>query len=381
LVLVEEVGPVDGSFVAARGAGVKSAEVDDGVVLVDERSGRVLPLNATGALVWECFDGVSSLAEIASDLSEGLGAPYEAVLADTVGLTAGFLEQGMVGEPGPPLLPTRPAGPAASMPIGATHTVSLAFDQCIVRVRSNDPEMLELVRGALTVEPLVDDGGESAADLTMLFGSHRGAIEPLHYLYRRDELVFRSASRGRLLRASLAFFDAVLPPPEGTARLRAHAVVSSKTAVVVGGAFLEMLEVSGPRLARRGWHLVDTGGPLVDLETRELVVRTVVARNDDGIAAIDHRYPRTPEEARRPRDRYLVRGLVLVGSLPEADKLETTAQRLVALTPLVRWPDRPLVARDVELVRDLAAGCRSRWILGLDDQELLDVIPSFGPRR
>ncbi|HEY3674068.1 MAG TPA: PqqD family protein [Acidimicrobiia bacterium] len=375
-------------------ASVRAVEVDDGSVLVDEEQGGMLPLNPTATLIWQCFDGSSTLAEICTDLAEGLGAPYEAVLHDTTAVTVGLVARGLLADtraPSPAPAPTpapRPAGPAASL-ADASYARSFTVGDRVVRIRGNDEATLALLTDALAVDALAVDAravdAGAPADLTLVVGEPRGQVEPLHLLYRADELVFRAVDRGRLLRAALAHVDALLPSPAGTTRLHAHVLVGTAGALVVGGAFLEVLELAGARLARSGWRLVDTGGPLIDHDSFDLVVATVAPRDDAGAATIDRHFPRAREEVRHPKARYPVRAVVVVGSVPDADRLETSAQRLAALAPLVRWPDhwpnRRVATADLALVRDLAAGRPVHWLAGVDDQELLEVVPALLARR
>jgi coenzyme PQQ synthesis protein D (PqqD) len=85
---------IDQDFVARRGPAVHTVEVDGEAVLLNE--GRLHLLNATGALVWACFDGDGTIAEIAADLSEGLGVSYETVLEDTLAVARHLGEEGLL---------------------------------------------------------------------------------------------------------------------------------------------------------------------------------------------------------------------------------------------------------------------------------------------
>jgi hypothetical protein len=85
---------IDQGFVARRGPAVHTVEVDGEAVLLNE--GRLHLLNATGALVWACFDGDGTIAEIAADLSEGLGVSYETVLEDTLAVARHLGEEGLL---------------------------------------------------------------------------------------------------------------------------------------------------------------------------------------------------------------------------------------------------------------------------------------------
>jgi Coenzyme PQQ synthesis protein D (PqqD) len=85
---------IDDGFVALRRDAVHTVEIDGEAVLLNE--GRLHLLNATGALVWACFDGEGTIAEIAADISEGLGVPYDTVLDDTLAVARELGEEGLL---------------------------------------------------------------------------------------------------------------------------------------------------------------------------------------------------------------------------------------------------------------------------------------------
>jgi Coenzyme PQQ synthesis protein D (PqqD) len=91
-----EVSPeaIDQGFVALRSPSVHTVEVDGEAVLLNE--GRLHLLNATGALVWACFDGDGTIAEIAADISDGLGVPYDTVLQDTLAVARELGAEGLL---------------------------------------------------------------------------------------------------------------------------------------------------------------------------------------------------------------------------------------------------------------------------------------------
>ena len=93
---------VNERFVAVRGDAVHTVEVDGEAVLLDEATNRLHLLNATGALVWACLDGVSSVGEIVTDLSEGLGVPYDVALGDTLAVVRNLGEEGLLANVAPP---------------------------------------------------------------------------------------------------------------------------------------------------------------------------------------------------------------------------------------------------------------------------------------
>lgn len=79
-----------------RGTDVRTVEVDGEAVLLDEGRGHLHLLNATGALVWACLDGASSIGDIVSDISDELSVPYEQALDDTLTLTRELGEGGLL---------------------------------------------------------------------------------------------------------------------------------------------------------------------------------------------------------------------------------------------------------------------------------------------
>ena len=95
---------VDGTFVPARTPAVEAVDAEGEAVLVDEVTDQVHQLNSTGALLWACFDGASSVADICFDLADVLDVPFEQVLADTLAVVDQLLRQGLLydGRSGPP---------------------------------------------------------------------------------------------------------------------------------------------------------------------------------------------------------------------------------------------------------------------------------------
>ena len=77
-----------------RRPGVAHVELDGEVVLLQD--GGVHLLNPVAGLLWSCFDGEGTLAEIAEDAADAFGAPLEAVQADVLHLAADLLARGLV---------------------------------------------------------------------------------------------------------------------------------------------------------------------------------------------------------------------------------------------------------------------------------------------
>ena len=88
-----EIGP---AFVPVRVAEVFTLEIDGEAVLLDERDQRLHLLNHSAALLWACFDGQASLADLARELSEELGHDLAQVLADTVDVARDLAAQGLL---------------------------------------------------------------------------------------------------------------------------------------------------------------------------------------------------------------------------------------------------------------------------------------------
>ena len=99
---------LDGAFVPTPVPGVVAVDADGEAVLVDEVTDQLHLLNATAALVWACFDGEASIADIAFDVADVLGAPFEQILTDTLGVVAGLVSRGVCYD-GRATPPTRPA--------------------------------------------------------------------------------------------------------------------------------------------------------------------------------------------------------------------------------------------------------------------------------
>jgi hypothetical protein len=358
------------------------------VLYYPDRSTRVA-VDRIGALIWACLDGESTLAEIAADLADAFNAPLETVLADVTAAVSDFVIGGMVDDghlhtPRPSdtsVAAARPL-PDSDFPLGDDGTLAVQVGGEVVGVRCNDLDLLTLLRGALA--PLLVDGEDAGPRLSLFVTPDRGRIAGLCFLYRDDELVFRSASRGRVVRATLAHLDRFLPASDGTTRLNARVLVREKGAVLVGGAYLEMLELAGPHLASMGWQVVDGPAAVVDRGDFSAVVNPPrIALDAAGIAAIDARYPPGRDEATRP-GRHEITTVIVVGGEPYPPKPASPSQRLAVLLPLVTWVGTRIQRADVEWLWQLATHVEDiRWLFSTDDQELpraLAVLAGRTPR-
>lgn len=87
---------ISAAFVPVRADDTHTVEADGEAVVLDEGADRLHLLNPTAALLWACFDGVSSLDEIAADIAEELGASPDVVLSDAVAVTRDLGEKGLL---------------------------------------------------------------------------------------------------------------------------------------------------------------------------------------------------------------------------------------------------------------------------------------------
>jgi hypothetical protein len=74
--------------------------VSDEAIVVDEARGALHLLNPMGALVWRCFDGISSLGDICADLAEAFAMPLATVEAEVGLLTRRLLDEAVAVAPG-----------------------------------------------------------------------------------------------------------------------------------------------------------------------------------------------------------------------------------------------------------------------------------------
>src|SRR6478735_6953343 len=91
-----DAGSLDADFAPARGACVYAVEIDGEAVLLDEAANRLHHLNHTAALLWACFDGHTPIRELASEISDELNLPGDAVLADTMSVVRELGEEGLL---------------------------------------------------------------------------------------------------------------------------------------------------------------------------------------------------------------------------------------------------------------------------------------------
>jgi hypothetical protein len=365
---------IDERFVGKRHPGIVEAAVANELLLFDPTGSLRILLNPTAALVWSCLDGCATLEDIGADLADGLDAPYDTVLESIVPVVAHFAARGIVLDARFDELPQhRPLGRSAPPP--EAHGLSSAVDspavrvgQEIVRVHSNDGELQEHLRAAIA--PCLTNSAPSHT-LSLLAVAPRGRIAGAAYIYRDDELVFRTTSRGRALRVALAQLDCFTDSDASQVRLNAHVLVTAKGVVLVGGWLREMIDTSWERLATFGYRVAEVAFATAERTTFEVMVEpTGRPLAPSGVAAIDAAYPRKRHEP-EVLGRFPIRAIVLVGSEPDREKLASPSQKLAGSLRLLAGLGRHIPSADAEWLSQLIDRVEPHWVFGFDDQELL----------
>ena len=78
---------LDGAFAPLARTTVATVELDGEAVLYDETTLAVHRLSPVGTLVWHCFDGTTTIDQLAADLADAFRAEPAAVHHDVVELT------------------------------------------------------------------------------------------------------------------------------------------------------------------------------------------------------------------------------------------------------------------------------------------------------
>ncbi len=94
---------IDEGFAPAQSPSVYAVELDGEAVLLDEAANRLHLLNHTATLVWTLFDGQTTIAELAVDVSGELDAPYDTVVDDIVAIARHLGDEGLLAEVRPAL--------------------------------------------------------------------------------------------------------------------------------------------------------------------------------------------------------------------------------------------------------------------------------------
>jgi hypothetical protein len=111
---------VDEALVPVRQFSVHAVELDGEIVLLDEVAQRLHLLSTTGALVWACLDGESSVGDIVTDLTEELGVSRGIVLADVLAMVGRLVDEGLLANGAPVRSDERDKGVEPASPAEAS---------------------------------------------------------------------------------------------------------------------------------------------------------------------------------------------------------------------------------------------------------------------
>jgi hypothetical protein len=91
-----EAADIGGSFVPKQTAAAYTVELDGEAVVLDEYRNRLHHMNPMATLVWACFDGSSTIDEIAADLAEAFASEPERVGRDVLQLARDLGAEGLL---------------------------------------------------------------------------------------------------------------------------------------------------------------------------------------------------------------------------------------------------------------------------------------------
>src|SRR4051794_35534779 len=87
---------IDEAYAPARGEHVHDVVLDGEAVLLDQRDNRLHLLNVTATLLWQLYDGATTLAELAAELSAELGGDERTILSDLVAISRHLGAEGLL---------------------------------------------------------------------------------------------------------------------------------------------------------------------------------------------------------------------------------------------------------------------------------------------
>jgi len=256
-------------------------------------------------------------------------------------------------------------------PLGQAGFVGVDIGEWIVGLRSNDDEVVDLLRRGFA--SIRVDGIEVFPNLSLFRSGDDGRrVREMHRLYRRGVPVLRTGSTGRLLRSAARHLDGFLAPSDGLLALRADVLVGKHGAVLVNDSLMNF-NVSDRRVAKMGWQTLDGAAAWLDPDTLEVVVPPPRFAMDPSVQAeIDTRWPPGAEEQHAAPGRYPVRTVVLLDTRPGHPLAESPARRLAGLASLLDTSACPARAVDVQAVGRLDA--RIEVVRALDDPKAINHI-------
>jgi hypothetical protein len=87
---------MDETTAPARAPFVHAVVLDGEAVLLDERENRLHLLNHTATLLWQLYDGATTLDALAEEISDELGLERGAVLLDLVAVSQHLADEGLL---------------------------------------------------------------------------------------------------------------------------------------------------------------------------------------------------------------------------------------------------------------------------------------------
>lgn len=87
---------IDRHAALARSDAVHTVVLDGEGVLLDEHENRLHLLNSSATLLWQLYDGTTTLDDLAADISATLHADHEEVVDDLVAMSRHLAEEGLL---------------------------------------------------------------------------------------------------------------------------------------------------------------------------------------------------------------------------------------------------------------------------------------------
>jgi hypothetical protein len=97
---------ITASFAPRARRGCSTIELEGDVIVVDDDSGAVHLLNPTAQVVWSCFDGSSTIAEIAGDLDAVFSADHATIVEGVTDLARRLGDVGLLEAVPPSVAPS-----------------------------------------------------------------------------------------------------------------------------------------------------------------------------------------------------------------------------------------------------------------------------------
>jgi len=221
--------------------------------------------------------------------------------------------------------------------------LSLQLGEHRVGVRVDDAGVLAALRDALGAWLVPAD--PSTTYSIHLGDDARAASHALAVVYRDGDLLVRTRSRERALRALGAHLASHLAAPDGAVRLRAIAAVSENGRAIVAPFPRHGASTFDRYLAARGLHVVDGPVAHIDVADASVVAAEPIFPIGAALAAVTTNIAEQPDEAPAAPGRYPIRAVV-------TPPLPSIAARVAFLASLVPPHD---ARRGIEGLHTLAA--------------------------